>query len=102
MNNTLSLSPSLIPRHWTLSYDAYFSSNGVIENLAMMIPFPIVLNDESGLSETSVAAWTISYDIGYMLSSTSSTLESWKIINLATRTESNLFFQFLFLFENRI
>jgi hypothetical protein len=41
----------------------------------MMIFFPTVLNDESGLSETSVAAWTISYDIGYMLSSTSRILE---------------------------
>jgi hypothetical protein len=32
----------------------------------MMILFPIVLNDESRLSEMSVVAWTISYDIGYM------------------------------------
>jgi hypothetical protein len=32
----------------------------------MMILFPTVLNDESGLSEMSVAQWTISYDIGYM------------------------------------
>jgi hypothetical protein len=51
-----------------------------------------MLNDESGLSETSVAAWTISYDIGYMLASTSRTLEHWKTVNLATRTESNLFY----------
>jgi hypothetical protein len=29
----------------------------------MMILFPTVLNDESGLSEMSVTAWTISYDI---------------------------------------
>jgi hypothetical protein len=41
----------------------------------MMILFPTVLNDESVLSETSLVAWTISYDIGYMLSSTSRTLE---------------------------
>jgi hypothetical protein len=40
----------------------------------------------------SVVAWTISYDIGYMSSS----------VNLETHTESNLFFQFLFLFENKI
>jgi hypothetical protein len=50
-----------------------------------------MLNDKSGLSETSVAAWTISYDIGYMLSSTSRTLERWKAVNSATRTESNLY-----------
>jgi hypothetical protein len=68
----------------------------------MMILFPTILNDESGLSETSVAAWNISYDIGYMPSSTSWTLERWKAINSATRTESNLFFQFWFLFENKI
>jgi hypothetical protein len=68
----------------------------------MMILFPTVLNDESGLSEMSVAAWTISYDIGYVSSSTSRTLECWKVINSATRNESNLFFQFLFLFENKI
>jgi hypothetical protein len=80
--------------------DDYFSSNWGIENLAMMILFPTVLNDESGLSETSVAAWTISYDIGYMTSSTSRTIEHWKAINSATHNESNLFFQFLFLFEN--
>jgi hypothetical protein len=36
----------------------------------MMILFPAVFNDESSLSETSVVTWTISYDIGYMLSST--------------------------------
>jgi hypothetical protein len=47
----------------------------------MMILFLLVealdtmLNDESGLSKMSVAAWTISYDIGYMSSSTSRTLE---------------------------
>jgi hypothetical protein len=41
----------------------------------MMIFFPTVLNDESGLSETSVVAQIISYDIGYMSSSTSRTLE---------------------------
>jgi hypothetical protein len=29
----------------------------------MMIIFPNVLNDESGLSEMSVVAWTISYDM---------------------------------------
>jgi hypothetical protein len=68
----------------------------------MMILFPTILNDESGLSETSVAAWTISYDTGYMSSSTSRNLEHWKVVNSATRTESNLFFQFLFLFENKI
>jgi hypothetical protein len=49
----------------------------------MMILFPTILNDESGLTETSVVAWTISYDIGYMSSSTSRTLERWKAINLA-------------------
>jgi hypothetical protein len=68
----------------------------------MMILFPNVLNDESRLSEMSVAAWTISYDIGYMSLSTSMTLERWKAVNLATRTESNLFFQFWFLFKNKI
>jgi hypothetical protein len=68
----------------------------------MMIIFPTVLNDESRLSEMSVAAWTISYDIGYMSSSTSRTLEHWKAVNLATHTESSLFFQFWFLFENKI
>jgi hypothetical protein len=68
----------------------------------MMILFPNVLNDESRLSDMSVAAWTISYDIGYMSSSTSMTLERWKAVNLATRTESNLFFQFWFLFKNKI
>jgi hypothetical protein len=67
----------------------------------MMILFPTVLNDESGLSETSVVAWNISYDIGYMSSSTSRTLEHWKAINSATCTESNLFIQFLFLFETK-
>jgi hypothetical protein len=41
----------------------------------MMILFPTVLNDESGLSETCVASWTISNDIGYMSSSTSRTLK---------------------------
>jgi hypothetical protein len=51
-----------------------------------------MLNDESRLSETSVVAWTISYDIGYMLSSTSRTLEHWKVINSVTHTESNLFY----------
>jgi hypothetical protein len=68
----------------------------------MMILFPTVLNDESGLSEMSVVAWTISYDIGYMSSSMSRTLERWKAINSTTRTKSNLFFQFWFLFENKI
>jgi hypothetical protein len=58
----------------------------------MMILFPIVLNVESGLSETSVTAWTISYDIGYMSSSTSRILEPWKAIHSATHTESNFFF----------
>jgi hypothetical protein len=29
----------------------------------MMILFTTVLNDKSGLSETSVVTWTISYDI---------------------------------------
>jgi hypothetical protein len=51
-----------------------------------------MLNDESGLSKMSVAARTISYDIGYMSSSTSWTLERWKAANSATRTESNLFY----------
>jgi hypothetical protein len=60
----------------------------------MMIIIPTILNDESGLSEMSVAAWTISYDIGYMLSSTSRTLERWKDVNSATHTKSILFFQF--------
>jgi hypothetical protein len=50
-----------------------------------------MLNDESGLSETSVTAWTILYDIGYMLSSMSRTLKHWKIVNLATYTESVLY-----------
>jgi hypothetical protein len=68
----------------------------------MMTLFPTVLNDESGLSEMSVVAWTISYDIGYMSSSMSRTLERWKAINSTTRTKSNLFFQFWFLFENKI
>jgi hypothetical protein len=60
----------------------------------MMILFPTVLNDENRLSEMSVAAWTISYDIGYMSSSTSRCLECWKAINSATHTESYLFFNF--------
>jgi hypothetical protein len=67
----------------------------------MMILFPAILNDESGLSETSVVAWTISYVIGYMSSSMSRTLECWKAVNSATRIESNLFFQFWFLFLNK-
>jgi hypothetical protein len=50
-----------------------------------------VLNDESGLSEMSLVAWTISYDIGYMSPSTSRTLERWKTVNSATLTESNLY-----------
>jgi hypothetical protein len=41
----------------------------------------------------SVVAWTISYDIGYMPSSTSMTLERWKAINSATR-EQHFFFKF--------
>jgi hypothetical protein len=68
----------------------------------MMILFPTILNDESGLSGMSVAAWTISYDIGYMSSSTSRTLDHWKVVNSATHNETNIFFQFLFLFENKI
>jgi hypothetical protein len=45
-------------------------------HLAMIILFLLteeldtMLNDESGLSETSVVAWTISYDSGYMSLST--------------------------------
>jgi hypothetical protein len=50
-----------------------------------------MLNDESGLGEMSVVAWTISYDIGYMLSSMSRTLERWKVVNSATHTETNLY-----------
>jgi hypothetical protein len=50
-----------------------------------------MLNDESSLSEMSLVAWTISYDIGYMSSSTSRTLERWKAVNSATLTESNLY-----------
>jgi hypothetical protein len=50
----------------------------------------------------SVAAWTISNDIGYMSSSTSRNLERWKVVNLTTHIEGNLFFYFLFLFENKI
>jgi hypothetical protein len=57
--------------HWTLSCDDSFSINWGIEHIAMIILFPIVLNDESGLSEMSVEAWIISYDIGYISSSTS-------------------------------
>jgi hypothetical protein len=76
-------------------YDS-FSINRGIGHLAVMIIFPTVLNDESGLSEMSVATWMISYDIGYMPSSTSRTLEHWKAINSATCTESNIFFQFWF------
>jgi hypothetical protein len=68
----------------------------------MMILFPTILNDESRLGEMSVAAWTISNDTGYMSLSTSRTLEHWKTVNSATRTESNLFFQFWLLFENKI
>jgi hypothetical protein len=60
----------------------------------MTIFLPTILNDESELSETSVAAWTISYDIGYMSSSTSSKLEHWNAINSTTHTESNFFFLF--------
>jgi hypothetical protein len=58
----------------------------------MIILFPSVLNDKSGLSEMSVAAWTISNDIGYMSSSTSRNLEHWKVVNLTTHIEGNLFF----------
>ncbi len=58
-----------------------------------------MLNGESGLSETSVAAWIISYDIGYMSSSTSRILECRKAINSATRTESNFSFYFLTKFD---
>jgi hypothetical protein len=43
-------------RYWALSYDDYFSSNWGIEHLAKMILYPTILNDESGLSEMSVAA----------------------------------------------
>jgi hypothetical protein len=68
----------------------------------MMILFPTLLNDESGLSETSVVACTISYDIGYMSSSTPRTLERWKAVNSATCIKSNIFCQFLFLCENKI
>jgi hypothetical protein len=68
----------------------------------MMILFLIVLNDESELSETSVAAWTISYDIGCKSSSTSRILERWKAINSKTHTKSNLLFQFWSLSENKI
>jgi hypothetical protein len=68
----------------------------------MMILFPTVLNDESGLSELSVVALTISYDIGYVSSSTSKTLEYWRVVHSETHTESNIFFQFLFLFENKM
>jgi hypothetical protein len=61
-----------------------FSINWVIEHLAMMILFPTILNDESRLSETSVSTWTIYYDIGYMSSFTSRTLERFKAINFVT------------------
>jgi hypothetical protein len=67
-------------------------------HLAMMIPFLLtesfdtMLNDESGLSEMNVVAWTISYDIGYMSSSTSRIIEHWKAVNSATCSESNLFY----------
>jgi hypothetical protein len=57
----------------------------------MVILFPTILNDESGLSETNVVAWIISYDIEYMSSSTSRNLERWKAINSAICTESNFF-----------
>jgi hypothetical protein len=60
----------------------------------MMILFSTVLNDENMLSETSMVGWNVSYDIGYMSSSTSRALERWKAVNLATRSESSLFFQF--------
>jgi hypothetical protein len=46
----------------------------------MMILSLIVLNDESKLSEMSVAPWTISYDIGYMVSSTSRTLSIGRLL----------------------
>jgi hypothetical protein len=62
-----------------------------------MIHFSVVLNDENGLSEMSAAAWTISYDIGYMSSSTSRTLERWNVVNSATYTKSNIFFPIFFL-----
>jgi hypothetical protein len=68
----------------------------------MMILFPNMLNNEGGLRETSVAVWTISYDIGYMSLSMARTLEHWKVVNSATRTESNHFFLFLFLFVSKI
>jgi hypothetical protein len=68
----------------------------------MMILFPTILNDESGLSETSVVAWIIFYDIWYKLSYMSRTSERWKAINSAIQTERNFFFQFWFLFENKI
>jgi hypothetical protein len=53
----------------------------------MMILFQTILNDESGLSETSVATRTS---------------EHWKVINLTTCTERNIFIQFWFIFENKI
>jgi hypothetical protein len=68
----------------------------------MMILFPTVLNNESRIREMSVVAWTMSYDIGYMSSSMSRTLECWKAVNSITRTESNLFDQIWFLFKNKI
>jgi hypothetical protein len=68
----------------------------------MMILFPTVLNNESRIREMSVVAWTMSYDIGYMSSSMSRTLECSKAVNSITRTESNLFDQIWFLFKNKI
>jgi hypothetical protein len=91
----------VVTGHWTLSCDDYFFSNWDNEHLAIMILFPTILNDESGLCKTSVAAWTILYDIGYMSSSTLRSLERWRTVNSAAHTASNLFFQFLFLFKKK-
>jgi hypothetical protein len=51
-----------------------------------------MINDESGLSEMFVAAWTISYNIRYVSSSMSRTLECWKAVNSTTHMESNFFY----------
>jgi hypothetical protein len=81
--------------NWVIGHLAMmilFSINQNIGHLTMKIPLWVVLNDERGLCETNVVAWTISYDIGYASSPKSRTIEHWKVINSTTCTESNFFY----------
>jgi hypothetical protein len=75
-------------RHFAFYPLSQYKNGYYILDLAM-------LNDESGLCEMSVMTWTVSYDIGYVLSSKSRTLECWKAISSATRTK-RIFFSFYY------